>query len=132
MTTKSFSLSGREFLAVKLPEGAKLRTLESFKSTEGDSIVYKLAEDLPDWDYRPLRLHPGSWEIIIPDCSKASESDAGKVVEQWLSVSNDGTIIFDNYLKDIPKCRTALESLRSLFEREDMTGEGWCLMEKIS
>lgn len=58
----------------------------------------------------------GSYTLLgSPD--EIKEDDAKELVESWESVAKDGTMVYENYKDDIPKKRTATESLLSAIER---------------
>lgn len=65
---------------------------------------------------KPITQIKGYTLLGKPD--EIREEDVMELVESWESVAEDGTKVFENYLTDVPKKRTAKESLLSLIETE--------------
>jgi hypothetical protein len=60
----------------------------------------------------------------------ATEQDWAGVVDSWPSVLI-GVRVFENYLKDVPKCRTATAAGHSLLAANGLdAGENWGILKR--
>lgn len=100
---KEQTINGKTYLFVEVPEdsGAYLVPDGTFTMWNPDEMnVINLPDD---WD-------------IIGRVSELTEEQWKGIVESWPSVSGDGTMVYQRYPDEIPKCRTATESGLSLIE----------------
>ena len=70
--------------------------------------------------YGEESLPPGSWSIVGWS-DELTEDQCADFVDSWESVSGDGTIIYQRYPDEIPKCRTAIKSFQSLLRSHGIT-----------
>jgi hypothetical protein len=108
-------INNKEAISVCLPEGAILMPAIH-------DNLHSIVEDVTLKFLSYLEPLPGSWSILIPDCSKATEEEAASICEvigHEPYIGYGGTYLYKNYLKD-EGCWTALESLSTLLEREKL------------
>ena len=100
---------------VGLPEYA-----QSFSINKDDGCLYYIFSwnGFPDVDQ--IILPPGSWSIVGWS-DELTEDQCADFVDSWESVSGDGTIIYQRYPDEIPKCRTAIKSFQSLLRSHGIT-----------
>lgn len=65
-------------------------------------------------------LPSGEWSIVGWS-DELTEDQCADFVDSWESVSGDGTIIYQRYPDEIPKCRTAIKSFQSLLRSHGIT-----------
>lgn len=79
----------------------------------GNYITYHTGMGTEDYDILRYSFDE-DYEVVGEVTKEEILFDCEPHIDSWNSVSNDGTKVYENYAKGIPKCRSADKSFRSL------------------